>query len=156
MDQQPSIPWSIPSVSTLLPTDEIACSQWYSKNNPSQTLPSFSMLERWLASCARPTAEGQVQLGHNSDFQQVRESASPSNQPKYASQMRGHLCSTCRSVFTRKHDLNAHLKVHDLQRPRQFHCSICPQGFSRKTDYTRHRKVQYYLTVESIAPPNPD
>ncbi|KAI8622337.1 hypothetical protein BC830DRAFT_1054532, partial [Chytriomyces sp. MP71] len=49
-------------------------------------------------------------------------------------------CSTCLLTFTRKHDMNRHIKsVHQVQAGEPlFACGICGQGFGRVDSLKRH------------------
>lgn len=46
------------------------------------------------------------------------------------------ICDTCVKSFTRKCDLNRHVKTHVGEKP--FVCDICSKGFSRKSHLNRH------------------
>ncbi|KAI8826690.1 uncharacterized protein EV422DRAFT_488240, partial [Fimicolochytrium jonesii] len=47
----------------------------------------------------------------------------------------------CDKTFTRKFNLQVHMKTHDPERPRPFLCPVCQQGFSRQVDCIRHTET---------------
>lgn len=48
-------------------------------------------------------------------------------------------CHLCPKKFTRKHNLESHIRVHNNEKP--FQCSICNEKFTRKNDCDRHERL---------------
>jgi len=47
-------------------------------------------------------------------------------------------CHICGKQFTRRYNLQGHLRAHRGERP--FECQVCPTSFTRKADLERHKK----------------
>lgn len=48
-------------------------------------------------------------------------------------------CGQCPKTYTRKHNLDAHLRTHSRERP--YECATCRADFTRKSDRDRHELV---------------
>lgn len=48
-------------------------------------------------------------------------------------------CHLCAKKFTRKHNLESHIRVHNDEKP--FQCSVCNEKFTRKNDCDRHERL---------------
>lgn len=48
-------------------------------------------------------------------------------------------CHLCPKKFTRKHNLESHIRVHNNEKP--FNCTVCEEKFTRKNDCDRHERL---------------
>ncbi|KAI9101110.1 hypothetical protein DFS34DRAFT_578331, partial [Phlyctochytrium arcticum] len=48
---------------------------------------------------------------------------------------------SCSKFFTRKFNLETHVRTHDPERSRPFECSVCCKSFLRVHDLERHETV---------------
>lgn len=54
------------------------------------------------------------------------------------------ICSECGNRFTRKHNLNLHMRVHERgDKAERLACRYCSQTFGRNGDRTRHESTQH-------------
>ncbi|KAK9674969.1 hypothetical protein K7432_016757 [Basidiobolus ranarum] len=49
-------------------------------------------------------------------------------------------CNHCERAFTRKHDLQRHVRLHTGDKP--YHCIVCNKGFARVDSRQRHYRVE--------------
>ncbi|KAI8061143.1 hypothetical protein BC940DRAFT_279736 [Gongronella butleri] len=47
-------------------------------------------------------------------------------------------CPICRRMFSRRYNLNTHIRTHNNNRIKSFNCHVCPAAFDRKHDRDRH------------------
>ncbi|CAO3592429.1 unnamed protein product [Absidia cylindrospora] len=47
-------------------------------------------------------------------------------------------CPICRRKFSRRYNLNTHIRTHNINRIKEFECGVCGFGFDRKHDRDRH------------------
>lgn len=67
------------------------------------------------------------------DEPEIRPAPEPQSQP-----LTDLKCPVCGRTFSRKYNLNSHMKSHSTERP--LACDSCPKRFSRKSDLKRHMK----------------
>jgi hypothetical protein len=65
--------------------------------------------------------------------------ASNANDTQTLDRMGKHQCSYCGKQFTRKYNLQGHIRAHKGERP--YDCSVCATAFTRKADLERHKKI---------------
>ncbi|CAO3596420.1 unnamed protein product [Absidia cylindrospora] len=49
-----------------------------------------------------------------------------------------HACPICRRKFSRRYNLNTHIRTHNANRIKEFSCDVCGSSFDRKHDRDRH------------------
>jgi hypothetical protein len=109
------------------PTDyDVENSKTVAKQNTElQTLAELPVVD------ARKTIEPE---------QEPEEDSEP--EPQYFRQKRVRLtefkCDHCSRVFTKRYNLESHLRTHLGERP--FKCQICGRAFARSSDHVRHMK----------------
>lgn len=59
-----------------------------------------------------------------------------------------HQCSICSKRYTRKWELERHLKSHEKSKP--FKCKVCNKQFTRKEDCKRHEKSKHEEKKEYV------
>ncbi|KAI8092501.1 uncharacterized protein BX664DRAFT_261503, partial [Halteromyces radiatus] len=53
-------------------------------------------------------------------------------------------CPICRRKFSRRYNLNTHIRTHNANRIKEFACDICGTAFDRKHDRDRHLGSVHY------------
>ncbi|PVH98773.1 hypothetical protein DM02DRAFT_673149 [Periconia macrospinosa] len=67
--------------------------------------------------------------------------------PETAPEVVSFVCETCQATFTRKHNLNNHIRgKHQGANTQSFLCRTCGKAFARKGDCTRHESVAHSST----------
>jgi hypothetical protein len=67
----------------------------------------------------------------------------PSNRGRSSTQAigKGHGCTVCGRVFSRKFNLSVHMQTHNPDRARPFKCDYCGADFPRLQDLERHQTI---------------
>ncbi|KAI9204367.1 uncharacterized protein BJ171DRAFT_581948 [Polychytrium aggregatum] len=117
------------SVNVILPMDKLlALLDTATRNNNSNNNNLLACMSMPATPYSPPVAAPLP------TFQVVSAPASPpTRHAKYTCTHDG-----CGKSFTRRFNLETHVKTHDLNRPRPFRCELCSQSFVRPHDLERH------------------
>ncbi|ORZ20316.1 hypothetical protein BCR42DRAFT_369947 [Absidia repens] len=91
----------------------------------------------------RINSEGQPTENHQNDDDEDGDNKNNKRQSANKTQKidrneKRYGCPICRRKFSRRYNLNTHIRTHNVNRIKEFECDVCGFGFDRKHDRDRH------------------
>ncbi|ORX49522.1 hypothetical protein DM01DRAFT_1338193 [Hesseltinella vesiculosa] len=119
--------------------------------NPTDTTVSSSTaLAATNSTSSSSSARGvtkrrRVSSTDSQDSQSSRRPKQPTSGKKDVEEKR-FSCPICKRLFSRRYNLNTHIRTHNANRIKSFRCHICSSAFDRKHDRDRHLSSVHYGT----------
>ncbi|CAO3608516.1 unnamed protein product [Cunninghamella blakesleeana] len=141
---------SYESQSAASPNDNINNNEKKNNNNNDTNLVNKSRTTK--ASTTATTSTKSKRKNNSDDYsgsdsdsnsQRRRRNTNNKNQIKKPEEKRFG-CPICKRKFSRRYNLNTHIRTHNVNRIKEFICEICGAAFDRKHDRGRHLDSVHY------------
>ncbi|KAI8342070.1 hypothetical protein BC941DRAFT_415283 [Chlamydoabsidia padenii] len=106
-----------------------------SSTSTSNTTDNNKPVEEEKGTSNKKRKRTDSQDANSDDNSQERQT---SRAKKTSSDQKKYGCPICRRKFSRRYNLNTHIRTHNANRIKEFNCDHCGAGFDRKHDRERH------------------